>query len=162
MVYIKEIYGIDVKPYLAEKGLITAAEQSNLRVSGDSEEERNEAYLRLLIQRYAGKAALPVNVTELANANPDIPVRKLNKYIREKGGQKIERYYIRNRIMRGKDTDLQEYTYCMVSFEETAWDIGIKQYAYLTGKNEYLPGDMVVVEFGISGRCKSDRSCSCG
>ena len=39
LVYIKEIYSIDVKPYLAEKGLITAAVQSNLRVSGSISSE---------------------------------------------------------------------------------------------------------------------------
>lgn len=151
LIYSKEIYGLDVKPYLARKGLIAVEEKPEPLVSGDTEEERNEAYLQLLVQRYAGKAALPVNVTELANANPDIPVRKLNKYIRSKGEQKIERYYIRNRIMRGKDTDLMEYTYCMLSFEKTLEGFGSKRLAYLSGENQYLPGDLVVVPFGFFG-----------
>ena len=151
LIYSKEIYGLDVKPYLVQKGLVVAEEKPEPLVSGDTEEERNEAYLRLLVQRYEGKPDLPVNVSALANANPDIPVRKLNKYIRSKGEQKIERYYIRNRIMRGKDTDLKEYTYCMLSFEETKGDVSGKRYAYLAGENEYLPGDLVVVQFGFSG-----------
>jgi len=151
LVYIKEVYGKDVKEYLVEQGLIVAVEKATELVGGDTEEERNEAYLQLLVQRYAGKEKLPANVTELTNENPDIPVRKLNKYIRSKGEQKVERYYIRNRIMQGKNTDLQEYTYCMLSFEKTAWDIGSKKYAYLAGEDEYSPGDMVVVEFGYSG-----------
>lgn len=151
LIYCKEIYGLDVKPYLVQKGLVAVEEKPEPLVSGDTEEERNEAYLRLLAQRYKGKTDLPVKVADLIDANPDIPVRKLNKYIRSKGEQKVERYYIRNRIMQGKDTDLQEYTYCMVSFEKTAWDAGSKQYAYLAGDNAYAPGDMVVVEFGFSG-----------
>lgn len=152
LVYIKEVYGLDVKPYLEKVALLEAVEKPEpLVVSGDTEEERNEAYLRLLAQRYEGKTDLPINVTELANANPDIPVRKLNKYIRSKGEQKIERYYIRNRIMLGKDTDLKEYTYCMLSFEETKGDVSGKRYAYLAGENKYLPGDLVVVPFGFAG-----------
>lgn len=151
LVYSKEIYGLDVKPYLVQKGLVAVEEKPEPLVSGDTEEERNEAYLRLLAQRYEGKTDLPVNVTELANANPDIPVRKLNKYIRSKGEQKIERYYIHNRILRGKDTDLKEYTYCMLSFEETKGDMSGKRYAYLAGENKYLPGDLVVVQFGFAG-----------
>lgn len=151
LIYCKEIYGLDVKPYLVQKGLVAVEEKPEPLVSGDTEEERNEAYLRLLTQRYEGKTDLPVKVADLIDANPDIPVRKLNKYIRSKGEQKVERYYIRNRIMQGKDTDLQEYTYCMVSFEKTAWDAGSKQYAYLAGDNAYAPGDMVVVEFGFAG-----------
>lgn len=160
LAYIKEIYGTDVEPFLLVMGVIgtgyekaapAAAKRSTLRVPGDTEEARCEAYLKLLAQRYKGKSYLPVNVTELANANPDIPVRKLNKYIRSKGEQKIERYYIRNRILQGKNTDLKEYTYCMLSFEKTAWDAGSKQYAYLAGGNAYEPGDMVIVEFGFAG-----------
>ena len=126
-------------------------QRGRLQVAGDTEEERNEAYLRLLAQRYEEKTDLPVTLSALVAENRDIPIKKLNKYIRSKGEQKIERYYIRNRILQGKDTDLMEYTYCMLSFEKTAWDAGSKQYAYLAGENKYLPGDMVVVEFGFAG-----------
>lgn len=151
LVYIKEVYGSDVKPYLAEKGLVAVVEKPEPLVAGDTEEERNEAYLRLLAQRYEGKTDLPATLTALATENPDIPMRKLSKYLRNQGEQKPERYYIRNRIMQGKDTDLQEYTYCILSFEKTLEGFGSKKLAYLAGENEYLPGDLVVVPFGFFG-----------
>ena len=138
---IKEIYGSEVEPFLLVMGVLgTGYEKTispppvqrvRLQVAGDTEEERNEAYLRLLAQRYEEKTDLPVTLSALVAENRDIPIKKLNKYIRSKGEQKIERYYIRNRILQGKDTDLMEYTYCMLSFEKTAWDAGSKQYAYL-------------------------------
>ena len=158
---IKEIYGSEVEPFLLVMGVLGTGyektispppvQRGRLQVAGDTEEERNEAYLRLLAQRYEEKTDLPVTLSALVAENRDIPIKKLNKYIRSKGEQKIERYYIRNRILQGKDTDLMEYTYCMLSFEKTAWDAGSKQYAYLAGENKYLPGDMVVVEFGFAG-----------
>lgn len=151
LVYIKEVYGLNVKSYLEQVGLLEEEEKPGLLVPGDTEEERNEAYLRLLIRRYEGKTKLPANVTELANANPDIPVRSLNKYIRSKGEEKIERYYIRSRILKGKSTDLKEYTYCMLSFEEAAEGEGGNRYAYLAGEAEYLPGDLVVAPVGFFG-----------
>ena len=151
LIYSKEIYGLDVKPYLVEKGLLVVAEKVAPLVSGDTEEERNEAYLQLLAQRYEGKTNLPATLTALAAENPDIPMRKLSRYLRSRGEQKTERYYIRNRIMQGKETDLQEFTYCMLSFKETMEGFGSKQLAYLAGENEYLPGDLVVVPFGFVG-----------
>lgn len=159
LVYIKEIYGADTKSYLQQCGLIQAAEESAAPVdslSGKyisqlSTEEANEAYLRLLKARYVDKEALPNNVTELGNENPDIPVRRLNKYLREKGEKKAEHYYIRNHILQGKDTDLTEYIYCMLSFAKTAWELGDKRYAYLAGEAEYAPGDIVVVQLGYAG-----------
>ena len=158
---IKEIYGSEVEPFLLVMGVLGTGyektispppvQRGRLQVAGDTEEERNEAYLRLLAQRYEEKTDLPATLSALVAENRDIPIKKLNKYIRSKGEQKIERYYIRNRILQGKDTDLMEYTYCMLSFEKTAWDVGSKQYAYLAGDNAYEPGDMVVVEFGFAG-----------
>ena len=159
LVYIKELYGTGVKEYLQQAGLIRSdtgptepvALQTGKYIPELSDEEANEAYIRLLKQRYADKKVLPVNVTELANENPDIPVRRLNKYLRGKGEKKAEHYYIRNQILQGKDTDLMEFTYCMVSFEKTVWELGEKRYAYLAGKAEYAPGDMVVAELGYAG-----------
>lgn len=163
LAYIKEIYGTDAEPFLLVMGVIgtgyekhekaapETTKQSTLRVDGNTEEERCEAYLKLLAQRYQDKTVLPASLRALAAENRDIPVNKLNKYIRSQGELKIERYYIRNRIMQGKNTDLQEYTYCMLSFEKTVRNVGSKQYAYLAGENDYLPGDMVVVEFGFFG-----------
>lgn len=151
LTYIKNIYGADVKDYLTDKGLIQGTLPAVAVVAGDSEETQNEAYLRLLAQRYTGKAALPVTLTDLANANPDIPVRRLNKYLREKGEKKAEHYYIRNRILQGKPTDLEEFTYCMVSFGNTANGTGSRPYSYLAGNQTYAAGDPVIAEFGFSG-----------
>lgn len=93
LVYIKEIYGMDPKAYLTQQRLIPAETKVETAVMNE------EQYLELLKQRYAGRDVLPADVSELSVANPDIPVRRLNKYLREKGEKKAANYYIRNHIL---------------------------------------------------------------
>ena len=145
LVYIKEIYGMDPKEYLTQQGLIHGETREEISILNE------EQYLELLKQRYAGRDALPADVSELSVANPDIPVRRLNKYLREKGEKKAANYYIRNHILQGKDTDTMEFDYCMVSFARTVPDVGEKLFAYLAGENTYTVGDIVVANFGWHG-----------
>lgn len=114
--------------------------------------EAYEACLQMLKQRYADRETLPVSVAELSKENPDLPVRRLNEYLLEKGEIKAEHYYIRNHILLGRDTDRMEFTFCMMSFEKTVWGMGDKQFSYLAGGTEYASGDIAVAELGFSGR----------
>lgn len=115
------------------------------------EELSYTAYFDMLKQRYEGKEELPKTVTELTSENPDIPIRKLNKHLRDIGEKKAENYYIRNRIMQGKDTDTMEFDYCMVSLKDTVPDAGGELFAYEAGGDTYVPGDMAVVNFEYRG-----------
>lgn len=160
LVFIKDIYGVTVKDYLQQISLLPPEVAPSGPVDPKSgryiqelpTDEANEAYLRLLKNRYKDKVPLPTMVSELSAQNPDIPVRRLNKYLREKGEKKAEHYYIKNGILKGEDTDLLTYTYCMVSFENSGrYGIDDKQFAYLAGEGTYAIGDIVVAELGYSG-----------
>ena len=107
--------------------------------------------LKLLKQRYKGKKKLPENVAKLVKENPDIPVLQLNKYLQEKGEKKAAHYYIRNRILKGNDTDLMEFDYCMVSFDGIVSDTGGESFPYLMGSELCTVGDVVVTEFSLRG-----------
>ena len=154
-----KLYGMSFRDYLTQLGLLnqgkkkSQAERLNHRkIKEEPIILTEEQYLELLKQRYADKENLPRDITQLCAENPDIPVRKLNKYLRKNGEPEAKHYYIRNHILQGKDTDTLEYDYCMVSFAHTVPGVGEKLFAYLPGENTYVPGDMVVAPFGWHGQ----------
>lgn len=137
LVFIKEVYGMNPKEYLEKQGLIHIDTQEKAAVLSE------EQYLALLKQRYADRVALPVNVTALIEENPDIPIRKLNKYLRDKGEKKADHYYIRNKILQGGPTDREEFTFFQVRFLHSG-----SVYWALSEIDHLCPGDIVSVECG--------------
>ena len=133
--WIKRLYeGKTLDQYLQEQGILSTPI--------DADEEMLK-YIEILKERYKDRSPLPTMLSELISENQDLPIRKLNQYIRNVLGEaKAERYYIKNRIFQGKPTDLQEYTYCSVFIEER----GATFYYRSSNKNVSV-GDCVVVDF---------------
>ena len=107
---VKKVYG-DTKTldtYLQEVGALRTPLDENAEML---------YCVDILKARYKKSKKLPTKLSELASENPDLPITNLNKYIREViGEKKAAHYYIRNRILQGKDTDLLEYVFCQVKF----------------------------------------------
>lgn len=139
LIYIKEVHGTDPLAYLKKEGLVRDAQKDPIP-SGQTEEERSEAYLQLLARLYADKKKLPLNVKELGDENPDVPIRKLNRYLRDKGFKKVEYYYIKNHILQGKPTDLNTYTFYNLCFLEDR-----SHYWAFSDLDDLHTGDIVLV-----------------
>lgn len=151
---VRHLYGTQkaMEEILEERGL--------LEVPANEDAEMHK-YIEILQERYRGISALPSSLTDLADQNPDVPARKLSKYIREVWGEKkAENYYIKKKIMQGSETDLQEYVYCEI---EVQVDGGVKSFHYISTLDDLQVGDMIVAEFGwsriILGRVLSVRNC---
>ena len=134
---IKKIYA-DTKTldqYLQENGVLSMPVSENMEMLECAE---------ILKARYQKAEYLLTKVGDLIAENPDLPVRKLNKYIREVIGEpKIEKYYIKNSILKGKDTDLNEYVFCDVVF-----GYGTHPFFYISTLEDLRVGEKVIVEFG--------------
>ena len=138
---VKKVYG-DAKTldtYLQEVGALRTPLDENAEML---------YYVDILKARYKKSKKLPTKLGELASENPDLPIRNLNKYIREVIGEtKAEKYYIRNRILQGQETDLIEYDYCKIkcSFAD-------RPCYYISTIEDLKLNDKVIVDFGWRGK----------
>lgn len=156
LVYSKAIGEATTLEYLRKKGLIQCAEEPapisfpeiGTIPGSASDEEKMETYIKVLIQRSKEIAVKPKNVTQLQEANPDIPVRSLNRYLcNVKGERSSEIFYIKNGILRPlHETDLKQYTYCEVVYGINHKDLQMEQgWHYISPCDDIQPGVIVVV-----------------
>ena len=135
---IKKLYS-DAKTldqYLQENGV--------LRIPLSEDMEMLEC-VEILSARYQKSGYLLTKVGDLIAENPDLPIRKLNKYIREVIGEsKIEKYYIKNGILKGRETDLQEFVYCSLKA-----GYGWRTYSVLPSNISAKVGDFVFTSIGF-------------
>ena len=159
LVYTKAIGETTTLEYLRKKGLIQCAEEPEpiffpevgTIPSSASDEKKMETYIQVLKQRYQNTFVKPRNVSELTEANPDIPVRSLNRYLRSvKGEKSSESFYIKNGVLRPlHETDLKEYTYVEVAIGKDHEDIqSEKGWNYISYRQDAKLGDLIVVPFG--------------
>lgn len=135
---------------LIENGLLCKKERpSEAMVSSPEDFEK---YLCELKKVYEGKDILPANLTELAEQNPDIPIKKMNKYIRENIEDKAENFYKRNHIFKAEEWELKEYIYCSIAIDGKEWNYIAKP------EDEVKAGDLVFVDFGWGGECVKEIS----
>jgi len=138
---VKKVYG-DTKTldtYLQEVGALRTPLDENAEML---------YCVDILKARYKKSKKLPTKLSELASENPDLPITNLNKYIREViGEKKAAHYYIRNRILQGKDTDLLEYVFCQVKVPQEN-----HSYYYISKVEDLKVRDKVVVESGWHGK----------
>jgi len=138
---VKKIYGQD-------KALDQYLQESRVLNMPDNEDIEMLDYVKILKTRYQKAECLPTKLGDLIDENPDLPIRKLNKYIREVIGEtKTEKYYIRNNILKGKETDLIEYDYCEIKL-----DYESHPYSYISDIEDLQVGEKVIVEFGWHGK----------
>lgn len=104
-----------MKEYLQQAGVLAPTpEPSPVSPEEPFTEERAQQCIALLKERYPQAGRTAKDGKQLRLENPDIPLRKLNAYLKEHGESEPTRFYIRNQILQGTDTDLIEYLYCQV------------------------------------------------
>lgn len=136
--------------FLQKNGLLCKKERpSEAMVSSPEDFEK---YLCELKKVYENKDILPANLAELAEQNPDIPIRKMNKYIRENIENKAENFYKRNHLFKAEDWELEEYIYCSIAIDGKEWNYIAKP------EDEVKVGDLVFVDFGWGGECVKEVS----
>lgn len=146
---IPEVHGVNVTEHLIRIGLLPPKAPAVPRFI-IAEDDYDEC-LRILKQRYQN-APKPSKLSELIQENPDLPIRKMNRHIRECGETKTERFYIRNEILLGKDTDLIPYIYCGIIYSDGDLTINYdelppqKLYYYRTRLDIYQVGDLVYLQ----------------
>lgn len=101
-----------MKEYLQQAGILAPTPEPKLEEPFT--EERAQQCIALLKERYPQAGRTAKDGKQLRLENPDIPLRKLNAYLKEHGESEPTRFYIRNSILQGSDTDLVEYLYCQV------------------------------------------------
>lgn len=148
--WIRHIYNDkSLDQFLQEKGILNATH---------NEAEEMQVCIDILKERYKDKPSLPTMLSELYAENSDLPIRNINKYIRDVLGESnTEKYYIKNKIFQGKPTDLQEYTYCSIFIEERN-----AVFYYRSKQKNISVGDYVVVDFGgyeATGKVKEVQQC---
>lgn len=116
--------------------------KKNLMIKNVASKEDADRCIEILKQRYSQQKK-PLGLRQLIDENPDLPIRKLNTYLKEQGEEKPERFYIRNCIMRGLETDMKEFVLCNVMLQEVpCWSIAVRDVA------DIQPGENVKVEGG--------------
>lgn len=104
-----------MKEYLQQAGVLAPTpEPSPVSPEEPFTEERAQQCIALLKERYPQAGRTAKDGKQLRLENPDIPLRKLNAYLKEHGESEPTRFYIRNQILQGTDTDFIEYLYCQV------------------------------------------------
>lgn len=115
LVYARNYLNIGIKEYLQQAGVLAPTpEPSPVSPEEPFTEERAQQCIALLKERYPQAGRTAKDGKQLRLENPDIPLRKLNAYLKEHGESEPTRFYIRNQILQGTDTDFIEYLYCQV------------------------------------------------
>lgn len=117
-----------------------------------SSQEDFELYLKELKERYGNTETCPCRISELEEQNPDIPIKKMNKYIRENIEDKAENFYKRNNIFKAEEWELKEYIYCSIIIDGKEWNYIAKQ------EDEVKVGDLVIIDFSWVGECIGEVS----
>lgn len=107
-----------------------------------------ENYITLLKNKYSGAAKRPKSLNELMAENPDIPFDLVNAYIKKKHRERVEKFYIKQRIIHRHDTDLQEWIFCKVNVLKYPYDNKERIKYYICPNDDYHVGDSVLVYFG--------------
>ena len=150
-VSVRKKYGEKSRDFFLKEGILSAKE-TKVEANNIFSSEDFELYLTKMKERYGNAEVCPCRISELEEQNPDIPIKKMNKYIRENIENKAENFYKRNHIFKAEDWELEEYIYCSIAIDGKEWNYIAKP------EDEVKVGDLVVIDFGWGGECVKEIS----
>jgi len=143
-VSVRKKYGEKSRDFFLREGILSAKE-TKAEINNIFSSEDFELYLTELKERYGNAEVCPCRISELEEQNPDIPIKRMNKYIRENIENKAENFYKRNHLFKAEEWELKEYIYCSIAIDRKEWNYIAKP------EDEVKVGDLVVIDFGWGG-----------